>query len=66
MSLPWFQSLVRVDWLWNEQADEPIDTLAEFQSLVRVDWLWNVRFRSRSPRRTSCFNPSCGLIGCGT
>ncbi len=125
-----FQSLVRVDWLWNSQTahsawphhsfnpscgligcgtSAPLWTLCfnpscgligcgtrtrsfnpscgligcgtarvtpratqpkgEFQSLVRVDWLWKrqqVSMAAGLRRQLQSFNPSCGLIGCGT
>ncbi len=37
-----------------------------FQSLVRVDWLWNQRLQMDGEVDLGGFNPSCGLIGCGT
>ncbi len=36
-----FQSLVRVDWLWNTKPIHAAFLTRLFQSLVRVDWLWN-------------------------
>ncbi len=38
-----FQSLVRVDWLWNNGETGGCAQRVLFQSLVRVDWLWNTR-----------------------
>ncbi len=61
-----FQSLVRVDWLWNDVVNLALRLLSKFQFLVRVDWLWNLLpFPPLGQQRIS-FNPSCGLIGCGT
>ncbi len=61
-----FQSLVRVDWLWNYCLFCHASRLVGFQSLVRVDWLWNVYDCPAYSAVHKCFNPSCGLIGCGT
>ncbi len=61
-----FQSLVRVDWLWNFLGHGYRPRTRRFQSLVRVDWLWNPVFLRRLLHFLTGFNPSCGLIGCGT
>ncbi len=61
-----FQSLVRVDWLWNCSTTGTSTCwhpcFNPSCGLIGCGTSWARTHRSN----LNCFNPSCGLIGCGT
>ncbi len=61
-----FQSLVRVDWLWNSQRGTP-DAKGHHSFNPSCGLIGcGTDVLENGPAQVLSFNPSCGLIGCGT